>query len=145
MGYVKYFVTSKFKMYAAHCFSFCFHQYNITELWQEIRTNREGVKQIIEKVLGKYTDTIHSNLTFGRQTQEMANWPLHTVGLLTTGGENEEEEKHFTDWVHFIDPCTSLTESFKRIHLRRCMKKRTNYFFFLENIRKTWQRFGKWF
>ena len=45
----------------------------MTELWQEIRTNREGVKQVIEKVLGKYTDTIHSNLIFGRQTQEMAN------------------------------------------------------------------------
>ena len=58
MGYVKYIVTSMLKMYAAHYFSFCFHQYNITELWQEIRTNREGVKQIIEKVLGNYTRLI---------------------------------------------------------------------------------------
>lgn len=47
------------------------HQYNVTALWQEIHTNREGVKQIIEKVLGKltliqYIQTLHLAAILGK-------------------------------------------------------------------------------
>ena len=52
-------------------FSFCFHQYNVTALWQETHTNRERVKQIIEKVLGKltliqYIQTLHLAAILGK-------------------------------------------------------------------------------